>query len=224
MLLIIILLAIFICHQRCLSQGFVNLDFETAVIIPDTNSPYYPYGIQTTNALPGWTVYRGNNTQSQITYDAPAVGSTWVSLITTKANNIGWLPISGKYSVLLQGGFSLSSATISQNGLVPIGAESLLFEAQPGFGTLDVSLGGQSLSFFALSSGANYTLYGADISAFAGQTQQLSFSALRDIQIANDWNIDNIQFSSTAVPEPGTLALAVVGTLLLGYRRWRKNF
>ena len=34
--------------------------------------------------------------------------------------------------------------------------------------------------------------------------------------------LDNIQFSTTAVPEPGALALAALGTLLLGCRRWKK--
>ena len=31
--------------------------------------------------------------------------------------------------------------------------------------------------------------------------------------------LDNIQFSSTAVPEPGTLALLAVGGLLFSFRR-----
>jgi hypothetical protein len=34
--------------------------------------------------------------------------------------------------------------------------------------------------------------------------------------------LDNIQFSSTAVPEPSELALGALGALLLGFRRWRK--
>jgi len=31
--------------------------------------------------------------------------------------------------------------------------------------------------------------------------------------------LDNIQFSTTPAPEPGTLALLAVGGLLLGFRR-----
>jgi hypothetical protein len=83
-----------------------------------------------------------------------------------------------------------------------------------------VSLGGQNLSYFALSNGPNYTLYGGNIpSAFAGKSEQLMFSALEG---ENFWEIDDIQFSSSPVPEPSELALAALGTLLLGFRRWTK--
>jgi hypothetical protein len=129
--------------------------------------------------------------------------------------------LDGNYSVLLQGGGTAPYASISQTGFVPVSAESLDFKAERfgvGVGTLQVSLGGQNLSYFALSNGPNYTLYGADISAFAGQTEQLTFSALDD-QYPNNWAIDDIQFSSEPVPEPTTFALAALGGLLLGFRR-----
>ncbi|MDD5139103.1 MAG: PEP-CTERM sorting domain-containing protein [Verrucomicrobiales bacterium] len=73
----------------------------------------------------------------------------------------------------------------------------------------------------ALSTGPNYTLYGGDISGFAGQTTQMTFS---DVGIfANFWNIDNIQFSSSPIPEPSMLALCILGALLLGFRRWQQS-
>lgn len=96
-----------------LSQGFVNLDFESAKIISDPSSPYYPYGIATSNAIPGWTAILGASQQSQITYNAPAIGSTWVNLWAAYGSQL-----SGNYSVLLQGGMTASSASISQTGLV----------------------------------------------------------------------------------------------------------
>jgi hypothetical protein len=43
---------------------------------------------------------------------------------------------------------------------------------------LVVSLGPQSLTFFALSNGPNYSVYAANVSAFAGQMEALTFSAL----------------------------------------------
>jgi hypothetical protein len=203
------------------AQGnFQNLDFESAQIIPLTQgADYPPYSVATTNAVPGWTVFYGGTPQSQITYNDPALGSTFVNLWATNGQQI-----SGNFSVLLQGGGTASSASISQTGLVPAGTQSLLFEAQrfgAGIGALQVFLGGQNLSFVALSSGANYTLYGVDVSAFAGQTEQLEFSALESIY-GNNWNIDNIQFSSTAVPEPSALALTALGAVMLGFRRWLK--
>jgi len=217
----IILIILLLGGQSGFSQGFINLNFEAAKIIPAaTGAP----DIETTNALPGWTVLLGGSPQAQITYNAPAVGSTWVCLITTNMGLGSWSPASGNYSVLLQGGtypFQPLTATISQTGLVPVSAVSLLFAAQPGPGALDVSFGGQSLNFSAISTGPNYTLFGADISAFAGQTGALGFSALLDIDQSNNWNIDNIQFSSSPVPEPSVLALSGLGGLLLACRRWK---
>jgi hypothetical protein len=185
-----------------------------AKIIPIVGGANYPYDIATTNALPGWTVFIGSNQASQITYDDPALGSTFVTLNATNGENI-----SGNFSVLLQGGLTASAASIIQTGSVPVSAESLLFEAQPGAGTLQVSLGGQNLPFFALSSGANYTLYGTDVSAFAGQAEQLMFSALRAPGGFNNWNIDNIQFSNQQVPEPSVAAFLALGAFLICWAR-----
>ncbi len=79
----------------------------------------------------------------------------------------------------------------------------------------DVSFNGQTLSLTVLGSTPNYNIYGADISAFAGQTGQLLFTAApQTIDI-----IDNIQFSNLAVPEPTTLALTALGGAFLCLRR-----
>ncbi len=221
---IFLALLLLAAELTALSQGFVNLDFEDAQIIPTVGSPYYPYGIATTNALPGWTVYIGPNQQSQITYNDPALGSTWVSLDATNG-----FQIDGNYDVFLQGGLNDSgdsSASISQTGLVPVGTESLQFKAQSGLplGSLVVSLGGQNISFFALSIGSNYTLYGGDIpSIFGGQSEQLTISALEGYSTAAGWALDDIQFSPSSVPEPGALCLSVLGALLFAWRCWWKS-
>ena len=210
--LVVLLLA---TAREARAQGFINLNFESAKIIPDPTSPFFPFGIAVTNALPGWTVILGGSTVSSMTYNAPAVGATFVTLDATNGQQL-----SGKNSVVLQGGLSLSSATISQTALVPVGTDSLFFEAQQsGVGNFVVSLGGQNLAFSALGSGANYTLYGADVSAFAGQVETLSFSALQVSNFINDWNLDNIQFSSSAVPEPGALGLFGLGSAVLVWQR-----
>src|SRR5258708_10253398 len=176
-----------------------------ARIIPIVGGPNYRYDIATTNALPAWNAFIGSSQVPQITYNDPALGSTYITLWATNGAQI-----SGNFSVLLQGGLTASAASISQSGLVPVSAESLLFEAQAGSGTLLVSLGGQNLVFSALSNGSNYTLYAADVSAFAGQTAQLMCSALEFSTSPNNWNIDNIQFSNQPTPEPGALVLSVL--------------
>ena len=118
------------------------------------------------------------------------------------------------------------ASSISQTGLVPVSAKSILFVAQgggaPGAVILLVSLGGQNIPFYALSTVAPYTsVYGGNIPpTFAGQIEQLTFSALEG---ENFWNIDDVQFSSSSVPEPSEFALAALGALLLGFRR-RRNF
>ena len=49
-------------------------------------------------------------------------------------------------------------------------------------------------------------VYGGDISAFAGQVAQLSFTA--PVGGHNYWVLDDIQF--VAVPEPNTYALCLL--------------
>ncbi len=78
------------------------------------------------------------------------------------------------------------------------------------------------LPFNAIGTGPNYTLFGTDISAFAGQTEQLMFSALNVSSGINAWDIDNIQFSSTAVPEPSEFAFTALGIMIVGFRKRQK--
>ena len=200
------------------SQGFVNLNFESAIITPDPSSPYYPNAVYASNAIPGWTA-TGFIGPNDILYNSASLGSTSVSILGTN----GIPPaIDGAYSVLLYGGDTATSASINQTAIVPVSADSLLFKAQGSGGTLLVSLGGQNISFFTLSTGSNYTLYGGNIpTGFNGQNEQLMFSALAGEN--NAWNIDDIQFSSLPVPEPSVFALTAFGALFLGFRRCRSS-
>jgi len=197
------------------AQGFVNLDFELAKIIPIAPAANF---VATSNALPGWTVFvfSINSPQSAIAYNYPEAGT--VSLWATNGQQIA-----GNYSVLLHGGTTTPSASIAQTGEVPVSAVSLFFEAQaPTVGILQVSLGGQNIPVYAISTGPNYTLYGGDISAYAGRTEQLVFSALAAYR-SSGWNIDNIQFSTQPIPEPGGLTLLGLGILLFSFFRLRNS-
>jgi hypothetical protein len=214
---IIFTAVLFSLAEACFAQGFVNLNFENATIIPDPSSVYYPNAVYASNAIPSWTA-TGFIGPNDILYNSASLGSTSVSILGTNGFPNA---LDGKFSVYLYGGLTATSASISQTAIVPVSAESILFEAQNDGGslggTLLVSLGGQNLSYSALSSGANYTLYGADISTFAGQSERLMFSALEGNN--NFWNIDDIQFSSLPIPEPSELALATLGALFLGFCR-----
>jgi hypothetical protein len=212
------LLLLVICRNG-LSQGFINLNFEEASLVPIPDGIYGASSIAVTDGLPGWVVSYGAVQQTQITFNNPALGSTFVNLWAANGQQL-----SGNYSVLLQGGLTASAASISQTAIVPSYAQFLLFygAAGPLSATgLVVSLGGQDLSFLAISNGPNYTVYGVNISAFAGQTNTLMFSALEDFSGPNNWNIDNIQFSPSAIPEPGVLSLFGIGGLIFAWRRWK---
>jgi hypothetical protein len=80
-----------------------------------------------------------------------------------------------------------------------------------------VTLGGQTLDMVALQVFSSYTLYGANISSFSGQTEQLSITAPPTAS-PNEVELDDIVFSSSPIPEPGVLGLSSLGVLLLACR------
>ena len=189
---------------------FQNLNFEAAKIIRDQSSPYYPYAVNSTNALPGWTVLDGLVPPSDILYNSVLIGGGGQTAVSIHDTNdaFGFTPLQGNYSVFFQGG------VIAQTGQILNTAHSLTFWSSYSTG-LQVTFNGQAIPYLALGSGANYTVYGGDISSFAGQTGELSFSG--------GGFLDNIQFLSSPVPEPTSLALFGVGTLLLGFYRRRNS-
>jgi hypothetical protein len=211
--------AIFTLSAR--GQGsFQNLDFEAANV-----SQIQPPGmVNTTNALPGWTVSFGYGPtgNSRIQQDQVAFNSLdpWIPqaiLVGTNGTGTGVFPIQGDFGVLLQAmnmpGYQWHDVSISQTAIVPTNAQSILFEAQPGAETFLVSMNSQNIPYEAMTTGANYTLYGGDISAFAGQSAELEMSVLVPFSDPSGWNIDSIGFSTQPVPEPSTFAL---GGLALG--------
>ncbi len=189
------------------AQGtFQNLDFEAARVGLVTNA--LPQ-VAVSEALPGWSASDGTAQYATIAvYPAfPVIGGFpgSVALIASAAGSLD-----GNFSVVLgtfHAGPVPEHGTISQTGVVPAGVHSLLFKAALVSGSsLQVSLGGASLSSFPPSTQPDYTLYGADISAFAGQTANLTFMA-----VTRGVEIDDIQFSPQIVPEPGGAALFLLG-------------
>jgi hypothetical protein len=175
---------------RALGQGtFQNLNFEAARVVIATN--HIDSYIATSNALPGWMAFSGTNQLFLVDFNP--TGLLVPAPVALYGSNAP-LVIDGTYSLGLSG-----RGSVSQIGLVPADAQLLLFKANLyGLLTLVVSLDGQDLSYTALSSGPNYTLYAANISAFAGQTAALTF------ETPNLVVLDDIGF---AVPEPSALAL-----------------
>ena len=211
--------------QGVFGQGFVNLNFEQAVIVTDPSVPYYPYGVYASNALPGWTTL-GFLSPTYILYNDISLGATSITLCGT---NSPYSPSSldGRFSIDLYGGVEgpASGASISQTGLVPANAVSIRFIAQgvalPAGGQLLVLLGGQNISCSAISTGPNYTVYGGDISGFAGQIEQLTFNTPQGNN--NYWELDDIQFSSSPVPEPSVWSLFGISIFMFCWLKKRPN-
>lgn len=211
-------------------QEFQDLDFESATLIPVPGDPYG--GVQFAQAFPGWTNTIVGAIDANALYDNMFLDSAGISIIDKNSPyGLGAEVIDGRYTAILQSGLGYTSngaiptdTTLSQTGLVPLGTESLQFKANEWFdssGTFAVTLGGQTLSLTVLGTGANYTLYGANVSQWAGQTAQLAFTVFGENPHVNDESLflDDIQFSSQSVPEPNVFALFVLGGLSFGLHR-----
>ena len=226
---------LFVCVVLIVLPGraqstFQNLGFESATV-PDLPAGQYGGYVSSTQAIPAWTVYLGTDQVTQVLQNNITLGTAAVGLLGpnwTASMGIGFVGgiIESNYSVVLQAGqdpFSLRpavvNASISQVGLVPANAQSLqLKTAGTSYGIVSVSFAGQNLPLVALeTSNPNYTLYGANISAFAGQSGALTFTASTAVNPDNTAELDSIVFSTQSIPEPGGLALFGVGGLLLGF-------
>jgi hypothetical protein len=202
------------------SQGFQNLNFESAKL-----SGYSPgsQNVPTSAALPGWSAYFTTSTLTnqvaQNWYDDISLGGVAISVNDTNTG-FGFVPIQGRYSAYLFGGSGNGSAVISQTGLVPSGAKSLLMDVNQYFGFI-VTLGGQTINMVPLQVFSNYTLYGGDVSSFSSQLSLLSITA-PPTGVPNPVLLDNIQFSAESIPEPTGRALFTFGALLLSFFR-RQN-
>jgi hypothetical protein len=210
--------AIFIISAR--GQGFVTLNFESAQNLP--GNPGNGVLVPIADALPGWTAYDGTLALSDVYYVSNSLG---------RAQNAelegGSLALSGNN---LSVGLYLNSS-ISQTGLVSDNAESLEFEAQgpspdgsiPFAAGFAVTLGGQTLSYSALFAGSDYVEYGANIpSAMDGQMEALTFGCQGPG--SGGVLLDNIQFSTSPIPEPSECAFIGLGAILFGLRRLRKGY
>ena len=203
--------------KTCAQGNFQNLNFESATIVPINGDGYDR--IQFATAFPGWTGYCGTNVQTLALYNNRFLDSSGLGL-QTQGTYYGLFG----YSASIQAGYALSGgypdhsedASLAQVGLVPVGAHSLQFIAQD-FGGFQVSLGGQPLSITPLIVTSNYTLYGADISAFSGSVFEMRFTAFRAPPPGLPEGIlllDQIFFSANAVPEPSSLVLVALGVLI----------
>ena len=196
--------AVLMLAEAGFAQSFVNLDFES------TNLSGYPLfsDVPISAAMPGWSGYYSTTTAtgqtSVVSYDGISIGGAIISIIDSNAMPYGFSPIQGKFSAALfgQGHSTPVSSTINQTGLVPSGTMSL--QARMASGTAPVMmLGGQVINTVPLTVFPTYTLYGGDISTFAGQVATLSFTEPPPTFSSPSYLLlDSIVFSPQQVPEP----------------------
>jgi len=197
------------------SQGFLNLDFESANI---SGYPPNSMNVPISSALPGWGAYfisgGTTNTLTQVGYDAISLGSAGISVIDSNAP--AFSPLQGNYSAMLFGSGFVTTA-ISQTGLVPNGTKSLMMDIYAS-DSFEVTLGGQAINMVPLQIFSNYTLYGGDISSFANQVETLTLLA-PPTGVPNITEWDAIVFSPSSIPEPSVFGLLILGGLFFGLRR-----
>jgi hypothetical protein len=207
--------ALLVGNQIGFAQGFVNLDFENPVL------PLTPVfnQVSAADAIPGWTVYNNGNAAlgANVLYNDMNLDYPTVALFDT--NSLSYSPLQGGYSVLLiQSSIyvnPLQFPAIGQTGQIPPDALSIEFDLSLN-SSLQVTFNGQLIPLVQLGSTPNYDIIGGDVSAFSGQTGLLQFTAGYGL-------LDNIQFSSSSVPEPSEFALTALGALLLDFRRRRNH-
>ncbi len=195
-------------------QGtFQNLDFEHPLLPLVLDADFH---VPLTNALPGWKGYVGPYEANRVLYNTLTLGAPDISF---HGPGSGESPFHGRYCVVLQAGWvggTIWPSAIAQTGQIPAWAQSLRFYAF-NMAVLQVSFSGQALPVAYLAGNAfEYQEFGVNLSAFAGQTGELRFSG-------GSGNLDYIQFSAEAIPEPGSLGLLGAGVLVLGRRFWRRT-
>lgn len=214
------------------AQGtFQNLDFESPVL------PLIHVGLDfdfvvSSNAAPGWTFYLGTNQQTRLLYNNYFLGTATAGLLGPGLTNSFPRIIDGAYTITLQAGVQpqvpvdppLLDAAMIQEGLVPVAARSLQLKAYSiNGGQFAVYIGGQLLTVVPMHTTPTYTLYGADITPYAGLNTELRIAAIRTPTFFfSAFAFDSIVFSEKQVPEPSSLGVLALGALLLAGRLLRK--
>jgi hypothetical protein len=193
--------------------------------------------VQFAPAFPGWTGFVRGVQQDLAYHDFATMDSAILSILDQQWANRDFEThgtlIAGRFTALLISGLGVdplqpADTTLAQTGTVPGTAQSLLFKAYMDYvgnsGSFTVTLGGHTLSLVPLASGTNYTMFGADIHAWAGQRAELSFTVLAQRpHFGNTYlYLDSIQFSDQPVPEPGVPGLCALGGLLVGWHVLRR--
>jgi hypothetical protein len=204
-----------------IGQGFINLNFEQATIPPTPVGQFGAAPADPALAFPGWTMGPSGTSNPNFTlYNNLTLGSVAQVLVGPNyPNAIGYNPLQGSYSALLQFGPSPSLGTpaLIQTGMVPSNARSINFLVSAIQNDARVTLDGVNIPLIVIGGGR----LAGDVTAFAGRQAPLMFSTT---SYNGSWlYFDDVVFSPTAVPEPSIGILAVLGLIFLFWERTRRS-
>jgi hypothetical protein len=211
--------------QSVCAQQFINLDFESANVPRLSPEQWGGSYVPISDAVPGWTCAIDGVQFTEALNNNGTTGGASLSIWGQRAENVGGV-LEGSQTVILSAGFGDDfghTISLSQTGLIPLFAKSLLFKAAPydgvspgpADGLFSVFMGGRNLDYYPLSTGANYILYGTSIpSEFTGTVQSLMFT---DASFPGTWHyekLDDIQFTADPIPEPSLISLVALSVAL----------
>lgn len=203
------------------AKEFVNLNFDSGAFPPGPTPDFLqPVDLM----LPGWTARMGEHVLTEVLWNNVYAANGSVSVYSAGAS------VQGRYAVFLVGGAEypstgpLVSASISQVGAIPMGAQSLLFRAIGAGSPTEVRLDGASVPLVPVGGQGAQQNYGVNISAYGGREVELSFVNYIDPRTGSGGAfLDSLSFSSTFVPEPSTWILLGSGSLVLMYAARRRG-
>jgi hypothetical protein len=206
-------LILFVLITGFAGQGFINLNFELA----RTTGAEPTFGFINWNlAAPGWRHSTGPDLGS-VYYRQEHLGLTGYYMLYDSISPV-YAPgthLAGNYSLGFSSGYSSSGGTIwqqnflSQTGAIQSDVQSLRFLAR---GTFAVFVGGTEIPMQSLGGNA----YAGNIAGFAGTTTDFRI-VNTSMNFHDPVILDNVVFSTVAVPEPSTVALAVLGFLAFAF-------
>lgn len=201
---------------RTQAAAFVNLDFESATVVPQNpNFAFLDWNL----AVPGWQNSTGSDL-GIVYHGYTHVGVTGWYMLYDQQSPV-FQPntqLAGNYSVGFANGAESSTEPLrfqqnflSQTGDIAADVKSVRMLARGG---LSVFVNGVAIPMQSLGGNA----YGGDISMYAGTTAELKI-VNTSIYNHDPLVIDNITFSPIAVPEPLSIAGAVAAVMGAARRR-----
>lgn len=206
------------------SAGFVNLNFENAVVVQ--NDPFFGF-LDWSLAVPGWGHSTGSDTSIVYYGDTHFGVSQWYLLQDRDYSGPSLNPLerqalADRYSLVLHSGYLNAmdgsggwvQAFISQTDVIPSGTQSIRLLAD---GAFSVTLNGTLIPMTSLGGG----LYAGDVSGLAGSSAELRITHTGAAGSYSTVRLDNVAFSTLPAPEPSRIILLgfAGGSLALSRKR-----